>query len=379
MSLDGAVPVIYLIDDDPTEDVAALNLRGHGVHAERLHPLEVGPEHLQSATLLAVDQYFDLTDPSAGGPVLDPAQPIATRPSDGLALSAVLRSASRKLRSDAPPLGIVLRTGQLDLLTTGLPRRVRAALVSAQHDLEWVVSKSVTSPIETSPTQQLIAIARALSTYPLEWPSGAAGPELLAQWLQLPASDWSQLARRQIGQCRPPTRLHSDALHGLAWFRWLATRALPYPTFVYSYERGAASLGITVDSLRVLEHDTGEIGDILRAAHYTGPLHDLHPPLLWRAAIKAVAMIAAGAADADDPFTVGEALSRQTSGVTALELNHPVVCIDADDYFDISRIEDRTETVRLAPDDWPAYADIPLASAEDQDDPAVVALRPPVL
>ena len=42
-------------------------------------------------------------------------------------------------------------------------------------------------------------------------------------------------------------------------------------------------------------------------------------------------------------------------------------------------IEDRTETVRLAPDDWPAYADVPLASAEDQDDPAVVALRPPVL
>jgi hypothetical protein len=343
---------IYLIDNEDQRSTALALNEYPDVEARWLYPTEVTSRHLEVATLLAVDQYFDLyTDAPDEDFELPPNLPPAVVPVDGLALASVLRSAAKGGRRTSP-IGIALRSAELDKLTADLPQGIRQPLVAAQHDLEWVVPK-VSDIVD--PAGQLVSLARALATYPSEWPSGRVR-DVGIQWLGVPSADWAGLAREQIGQCRPPVEVADTSAHGLSWLRWLAHRVLPFPTFLLQDTYVAAMLGVTPDSLRLTLAGGSELGRQLRACRYTGALADLQPPRYWRAGIHHLINSYVGDEDTDDPFAVAETIVDASSELVPLRMVEPVVCIDAD-YRPSDQIVERDSAKRLAPDGWPAYAD----------------------
>lgn len=363
-------PVVYLVDDEP-QSGAAHDLDALGVACSWLHPLEVEPHHLQSATLLAIDEYFDLRADAS----LPAHLPLATVPSDGLSLAAVFRSASKKVvRSGGRPLGITLRTGKLDDLTTGLPRGVRQPLVAATHDLEWVVPKS---DLAKNPLDQVAALAKALHSYPPDW-SPRTARNVGLKWLSVPEAEWSDLARYQILQCRPPVEVAPSSQHGLAWVRWLAHRVLPFPTFLLSEQRTATLLGITTSGLMQLVEGNSDIAHRLKACVYTGPLEGLQERRFWRAGIHHLIRSLVDADDVDDPQVLADTICVQAADADPLGLVDPVVCIDRE-YQELAGPVERSSAERLMPDGWPVYADAAWGAKEDVDDGDMAELLAPRL
>jgi hypothetical protein len=146
--------------------------------------------------------------------------------------------------------------------------------------------------------------------------------------------------------------------------RWLAHRALPYPTFVLSPLRAATILGVTAESFKtVVAAGEGEFAAAITAATYRGQLADLAPGRLWRAGVAELAEEVAGPVYADDAAAIGQALARQVAGLEPLDAELPVVCID-DDYAETDDVADESDCVRLSPDGWPAFADQAWVSRE---------------
>lgn len=366
-------PIIYLVDNDDQSDFADA-LKARGVSAEWLYPTEVTEQHLARATLLAIDEYFDLTADAPEEDLLLPLEsPTVARPVDGLAVASVLRSASKRV-GRTKPLGICLRTGKLDELTTGLPRSVRAPLFAAQHDLEWIVAKGSD---EMAAASDLVDLALSLAQYPPGW-SSASAHALGVKWLSVPNESWHGDAIAQISLARPPVEVSPSSSHGLAWLRWLAQKALPYPTFVLSEVRAATVLGITLESFRAVLDTDEPFAQRLRACIYRGPLSELFAPRFWRAGIEEILTDAKqGEAFLDDV----EASARLVATLPELEplgIEFPVVCIDRD-YSDLDQPQDRDDALRLTPDSWPAYADAAWGSEDHIEDGGLRDLLAPKL
>ncbi|TQK71661.1 hypothetical protein [Nocardioides sp. SLBN-35] len=370
-------PTIYLVDDDDQKG-QALDLSRHGVDAQWLYPIEITQSHLRAATLLAVDEYFNLrarTDNEDWD--LPTGLPVAVVPPDGLALAAVLRSATVELSDRSKgPIGITMRTSNLAQLAQGLPKAVRQPLVAAQYDLEWAVTKENEDGVD--PNQQLAALATALHTYPTDWETGPTDVGL--KWLDIPAEPWAHTARRQVLACRPPMNTTTKNRHHLAWLRWLAQRALPFPTFVVSDIYAATALGITVDSFRAAQTNLASgLGQLLAAVIYNGPLAGLQTTRYWRAGIHHIAASAVeDPSDADDALEVGHALAEAHPDLVPLGLDDPVVVVD-DQYYPADQPVERVDATRLAPDYWPAFADSAWATAADASEAAMQRLLPPKL
>lgn len=371
-------PVIYLIDDED-QNAAASQLEQLGVDAGYLYPTEVTDEHLSKATLLAVDEFFDLRAPAPNEDWDVPHDlPPALVPSDGLALAAVLRSAAHNMKGRATRLGITLRTGDLDTLTQGLPQAVRQPLVAAQYDIEWALPKADTRGSASS-AQQLVSLAFALHNYPSDWESSSP-IEVGIDWIDIPREPWENNAKTHVAACRPPANTATTTAHGLTWLRWLAHRALPYPGFVVADAYAAAMLGITVESFRTAASEiSSEIGDLLAAITYRGPLSDLYNARYWRAGLAHVARsVVADEFDADDPRIVGDGLSRRYDGLIPLDIDSPVVAID-EDYSPLDEPVERNDAVRLAPDGWPPFADPAWATRSSATSPGLARLVAPSL
>lgn len=371
-------PVIYLIDDED-QSSAAFQLEQLGAEATYLYPTEVTDDHLSKATLLAVDEFFDLRAPAPNEDWDVPRDlPPALVPSDGLALAAVLRSAAHNMKERATNLGITLRTGDLDALTHGLPRMVRQPLVAAQYDIEWALPKADT-PGSASSAEQLVSLAFALHNYPSDWESNSP-IDVGIGWIGIPHEPWKEDAKTHVAACRPPTNTATTTAHGLTWLRWLAHRALPYPAFVVADVYAATMLGVTVDSFRTVASDSSsEIGQILAPVAYRGPLFDLYKARYWRAGLAHIARgVVSDEFDADDPQLVGEALSRRFDGLIPLDMGSPVVAID-ENYSPLDEPVERNDAVRLAPDGWPPFADPAWANRSSAISPGLARLVAPSL
>lgn len=371
-------PVVYLVDDED-QSLAAVELAQFGVEAQYLYPTAVTSEHLAKATLLAVDEFFNLRDPAPNEDWDVPSGlPPALVPADGLALAAVLRSAAHKLEGRTTRLGITLRTGDLDRLTQDLPRGVRQPLVAAQHDIEWALSK-VSAVGTASAPKQIAALAFALHDYPSSW-SSSTPSDVGIGWIGIPDAEWAGDARTHVLACRPPSNTTTTTAHGLSWLRWLAHRALPYPSFVVAEAYAAALVGVTAESFHAVAEDlSSPVGSLLAAIRYHGPLADLYTARYWRAGLTRLARsVVPDEIDADDPTLVGAALAEKFSGLTPLELEHPVVAID-EDYLPIDQPIERNEATRLAPDGWPPFADPAWARREEADEPGMARLVAPKL
>lgn len=364
-------PLVVVIDDEDQGDFAEL-ITDQGVQAVAVRPNDLDQDLLGSATAVVMDQYLDHW-PERDRLALPPALHV----SDGLAMSAVLRShverSGSRTDSTPRPVAFALRTGELERLGAGMPKTAREHLLARQYNLEWVFSKGDSSiPNLPSPARRVADLAVAASTLPTNWGPNSGNPG--SKWLALPEAIWTEDAIWQIEQCRPPQHVVAERTAGVAWLRWFLHRILPFPTFLYGSIHLAAHLGITLASAESLINSDSPLSGRLDELRYRGPLSNFLGLRWWRAGVSALA---------DELHVLGEAdgLERthaiaagaahlHGSPLETLEMDDPVVGINAD-YAALRTPLSAASAVRLQPDDWPPYADDAWASRELLEDEEV--------
>jgi hypothetical protein len=371
-------PLVVIIDDEDQGSFAEL-IRDLGVEAVALSPDDLDRQLLTRATTVVLDQYLDVW------PGRDRSRlPLTLKVPDGLGLAAVLRSHVEGSGVKTPPLQVpvafVLRTGELNRLGAGLPRAAREHLLARQYNLEWVFSKGQEAlPNLPSPARRIAALARATSTLPVHWGPDSHDPGLA--WLGLPTTTWTEDARWQIEQCRPPQHVVAERTAGLAWLRWFLQRILPFPTFLLDRTHLAVALGLSVTSVDDVISFGSPLSARLDEVRYRGPLSDFLGDRWWRAGVShlveelleiteqngrgRIQAVAAGAANLHGHY------------IDAITVEDPVVGVNSD-YTTLSVPLSAASAVRLQPDDWPPYADDAWAardalSGEDAD-PELLAL-----
>lgn len=341
---------VLLVDDEPQRLRGLRSLFFEQVEFIIRDPFDVEAEDLLNIDLVSVDEFLGdewLTATESGAQ----SSPASTRNRDGLAVAASFRSQTRTaITGDPERTAVTLHTGALERIAEGLPQERREALTAAQHDLEWVFSWEAE---DFGP--RLIALAQAAHGASLH--ASRETRDFGAGWLNLPGAEWSETARAQIEDCRPPAHALAQNTSGRSLVRWLAHRILPYPTFLLDRSHAANLLGVTQRSFdRFVSSDHAQQYEI----SYTGPLNDFLGRRWWRAGLQQM-LVDVDRYQWDSSADRAQALA-DTAGVDLTPLTHdqPVVAYDSNGR--VSSIDaDAEQAVRLQADGWPVFADDPWA------------------
>jgi hypothetical protein len=344
--------------DDGNRLKAEVEERFEDTRVDVFLPDEIRDGDLAETDLLLVDNLlgeWPLVWLGTGGEAR--SVPPARRPYDGLALAAVLRSNMELLREDRPS-AVALYTSQPETISAGLSPDVREHAIARIHNLEWVFDKS---PEFAAPplADRVHALARACHDLPGTWPDDAntakeALREMLGWRAEMPGAE---LAWEEVIECRPPVHELAVASQGLAVLRWVAHRVLPYPCFLMNEHVLALRLGITDDAINeVVDDAASQLAAALASVRYEGVLEKFVGRLWWRAGVEQLTWDwTSGSADraAATRERVVELAGRELAGLTA---RHPVVVID-ESYAIQSEPAEIDDALRVAPDDWPPFAD----------------------
>ena len=347
---------VVIVDDDPNPDaeIVAANLRRSGAQAEAITPDELSRAHLDQADLILVDYRLDKwTGPRDDSEVDRPPtkQMVATRPCDGLALAAVIRS---QLPADHIR-GIALLSANLTELVRDFSPSVTEHAAARINGLDWAFDKR---PIDGLPelSERIMHFAEGVLDVRREWPADGDSvdrEEVLRQLLALPSADWADVAARDVHASQPPINQLGAASHGLSVLRWLGQRILPYPTFLLDATRLAMACGIDPDalggSLNATALETG-----FESLRYRGPLADFLGPRWWRAGVRRLVRdwTAESRPSSAMAAAVGERVGAQ---LPPLDPPSSVLCIDG--ALRQVGVAARELAVRVRPDDWPPFAE----------------------
>lgn len=351
---------VLIVDDTPERHT--LLPRGD-VTFEVLHPLEVDDSSLVGVDLICVDEYLgrewaaEIQQRVGDLPALHNA--------DGLAVAAALRSRARLAdRVGESGFAVALFTAELDKLSEDLPRTRQEQLTASLHDLEWVFRFEGGPAGFGSRVEELARASRSITGIDVATKGDV--------WLGVPQAPWSDLARAQIDDCRPPQSSLARSTSGRSYLRWFAQRILPYPTFLVDDVYAAHSLGLEVASFR--EAGVQRLLESHRA-RYEGPLGESFlGTRWWRAALQQL-LTEAGTSLWDEPREKAEALSNAVGAeLKALQAVNPVVCYGPDGEI-VATDAEASDCVRVQLDGWPLYADEAWVRLDvARTDPAVRAL-----
>lgn len=294
-------------------------------------------------------------------------------PSDGLSLLAVLqRFVARELPDQL--ISFALYSGALASLST-LPGETRAHVIARMNGFEWAFGKGETSNVADVITSvRALGLATQAARSELKKTTRAVDRvDAITDLLKLPSGgDWAASGKRQMLSCHPPVSEVVTDTSGGAFLRWLLHRVLPYPTFLYGEAHIAARVGLPLD--QVSELLRGELGAILRSSRYVGVLSDFDGDRYWRSGVEA-ALSELTSGDESDSAVLRDALvNRIPVQLNFVEHPRPVLALDAM-YNALNLPQDPKLTVRIQPDDWPAYAEPARVLSElALEDPDIMAL-----
>jgi hypothetical protein len=343
-----AKPSILLIDDESEE-------RPQRLLADALKPLAKvvirGPEELTKDELAHAE--LVLLDFNLGKWSEVQAAPVARKPINGLALAAVLRAhiGDRGLKT-ARATAFALRSGYLQDLVGDTAGSRAEHLLARLNNLEWVFEKGAGSN-----ELQIVALASAVNELRDGWRKREHGyRDAMEKLLQLPREPWGTTAREDIDSCQPPIEQLSGTSHGIPFLRWMLHRILPYPCFLWSSTRLANRLRITEDQLAQQMKRRTSLARTLRAAAYTGILHDFAGPRWWAAGVEA-ALWDLTDGRPQDPVALAALTGQKSKSSEELD---SVLCVDGNFRVMPDVVPSRL-AVRVMPDDWPPFAEQPWA------------------
>lgn len=352
-----SVCTVLVVDDRPDEGVRPLaaNLSLENVKCLVRHPSEVDETDLKESDLVLVD--FQLDDwPSRDATDLE----IALRPIDGIALESTLRRHANSIEKTSPTAFAIL-TGRMPALAAPLPTEHREHILSLACRLEWVFSKK-----EHNLAGRIKILGKSIKSLPKIWSASGIGElnNLLA--ISKSRRPWQDQMTEDAIRCLPPVHELSTWSHGLSFIRWMLQRILPYPTFLIGPIHLAARLGVDPTQLDgMLENEQGQLRKALKPCEYKGVLKDFSGPRWWRVAIEAL-LWERTKGNSFDASTVHGYLAT-VSGSDLLPSTppvDPVVCYD-ENFRPLLQLGSIDNSVRVRPDDWPAYAEEAWAAIEN--------------
>lgn len=353
MSTETSKPRVIVIDDEPDKQIALKLALQNQADVTILYPNDIFEGDLLNPDLVLIDYSLEEWKEKEG------IELISTRPTDGLALAAVIRSFLNSTEKESPT-AFALHSGKLTDLSDELPPSNREHAIARVNNLEWVFQKATANKGFTL-SQQIVSLAESVSRLPKAWPSADVEKmqELVCDLLQLDMDSekaWIIEAWEDIEKCHPPIHELSKSSHGLAFLRWLLHKILPYPCFLRDTHWLAARFRVSHQWLTdVLVHENS-LSERLFSCQYKGILSGFMGNRWWRAGVEAFIWEATNA----NPFAMDvfhAALSEITGSTpTPIHVTQPVVCVD-ENYKALDEPLDMEDAVRIQPDDWPPYAD----------------------
>lgn len=341
-----ARPVVLVVDDRRTDLRAAVVRIGRAASVRAVLPSEITAGLIAEADLALVDydlsEWFDNKDVSNR----------VVLPSDGLALAAVIRSASHANKQRAP-LVVALYSGHLEEIAGAVEPEYREHVFARLHDIEWAFAKGAPGFAGFKFGPAVSGLAAAARSLPNRWPASESGiANLIHELLAIPTKHRERLIE-DIDSCHPPKHELARVTGGLSFLRWLLHRILPYPTFLWDTTYVAARLRVTPESLHhQLSRSASAVARMLSAARYSGILSDFIGPRWWRGALESVLW----------QRTNGKSFDRDAlkslfaPGAVEFVDFDPVVALDVN-LRPTQTLIPLNAAVQVRPDDWPPYAD----------------------
>lgn len=359
--IDTTLNRVLILDDNPERH--NLISRPDGVTFTIRHPIDLDASDLDGIDLVCVDEYL------GEDWALEVSKRVGDLPAlmnnDGLAVAAALRSRARlaALGGEAG-FAVALFTAELDKLASGMPLDRQEPLTASLHDLEWVFRfESGPAPLGDR-ISSLAAATRDLANL------DSAGSRYA--WLGLRDQAWTDLARAQIDDCRPPEHALAKSTFGRSYLRWFAQRILPYPTFLLDDTYASILLGISLDSFR-----SNGVQGLLATHHvrYTGALADSFlGDRWWRAALQHLLQDLGSSQWASSQEKAQAIAASANVSVEPLDAETAIVTYNSAGGVDAIGAE-AEESVRIQMDGWPTYADEAWADLEQvRSDPALRSL-----
>lgn len=348
---------VLIVDDAPDEAARALeqSLMLAKVKCNVRHPADVDETDLRDADLVLVD--YQIEDwPSRDDSSLE----LGLRPPDGIALKSTLRRHASRI-DKASPTAFAILTGRMSTLANPLPAENREHILSFASGLEWVFSKN-----ESNLVPRIRNLGSAVKALPRTWSSSGTNElnSLLAVSKARP--NWREQLTEEAMRCLPPVHELRSWSHGLAFIRWMLQRILPYPTFLVETKNLAARLGVDPAQLmETLSDERSSLRVALRPCEYKGILAGFSGPRWWRIAIESLLW----EKTKGKSFNI-EDVHQYLASASGLKLApsnprvNPVVCYD-ENFRPLSQLGSIDSSVRVRPDDWPAYAEDAWATIED--------------
>jgi CheY-like chemotaxis protein len=341
-------PTILVVDDDI--DQATIRKAEFSSFATVLArtPDDVDRADLQKADLVLLDVLLEQWIPQSSA--------VAEQPRNGIALAAVLRSHFLP----ETPIAFALHSGQLDGLSGGMRPTQNLHAIARLNNVEWVFSKN--NELNARPlATQVASLVKALRVLPVSWPTKAPArmQTQVESLLSLPDTGWATRAWKQVEGCDPPIRSLAPPTYSVTLVRWLLTRILPFPTFLWDHRFVAARLRVTPASLLEALRGNSAFAKALGRLRYRGILSDFFGDRWWSAGLESWLWEQTGqrAFDGDALKKLAKRMSRKLKPVG---LTEPVVAFD-EELVPFDELKELAECVELQPDDWPSYATRPWA------------------
>jgi hypothetical protein len=372
---------VLIVDDKPAGRAAEVAEEVAEVTgtADAVHPEELSLKMIEESDLILVDVRLDWWTKDRD--IADAERPsaerkIATRPLDGVALAAVIRSQLPK--DDDRIRGVALLSANLtDLVRDFTPAATEHA-AARFNGVEWAFDKTEIAGLPTLALRvsTLAAAVRRLSD---QWPKVAKEMDrdaALYELLALADSTWREVAERDVHAAQAPLNQFGNATHGLSVLRWLGQRVLPYPTFLLDARRLAMACAISPTVIDDEPDGLKRLGETFSAVRYEGPLADFLGPRWWRAGVRHEVRELTG--DTLPTPAVAKAVEER-AGAEFPHLEPPGAVLEIDGALNVVGTVARERAVRIRPDDWPPFAETGwLSENRLKDHPDLLDLVDPV-
>jgi hypothetical protein len=343
-------PNILVVDDEPDLQRARRQELEPKAFVQVKHPSEVRLSDLKKADLVLVDYVIE------HWPERAQLAELATRPQDGLALAAVLRSHLSQSPKPLSQPAFALYSAKLEELA-GAPREHS---IARANNLDWAFPKTQGHG-ETPLGDQILSLANAVRRLPSEWSYSDENPDsawrTVKRLLALrPKTSWESQAVEDIEGCFPPIFRLSQGTHGREFLRWFLQRILPYPCFLWDITYLSARIRVSRDSLDEALKRSKKLSALVGRYAYEGILCDFLGQRWWRAGVENF-LWKLTKGNSGDRRRVLDGLN-EVSGIALKEIEEtqPVVCVD-EDYRFLDHLVDISDAVRIQPEEWPPFAD----------------------
>ncbi|MER8480730.1 hypothetical protein [Mesorhizobium sp. M1163] len=299
----------------------------------------------------------------------DRTQQIALDEDNGLSLFQKWR---RLKLEERPPAALV--SSDLESAVGSDISPGRGHILAQRASVEWVGEKSqATAEFLVGLADASNAIQKSIMAITSTDRAGdrPLNEEICLRLLNAPKeSPWRTSAERQLDRARPPllSSVSEPQAKARLLLAWLLHNVLPYPSFLISAQHAAARLGLKTESFALLSQaEANDLGRMLQAARYEGPLAASSPDKWWRAGIDDIVW---GFSQGKVDYIEGLSAAAGAVPINMLDIEDPVVVSNPDlvETDEIASAKDcvRAQDEHFPPDVPPAW--VKLADVRDHAD-----------